>query len=376
LVIVVVSVATWALEHAGFFDRFATPWLDSFNVLQQPKDPSDVVIIAINDTEYMSMFGGTSPLPCEPLRDILSAIAAAKPLVIGVDLDTAASPHFDCLRADDTWPPIVWAAEAIPKDGTLSAIPVFTESRPARTLDVIGIALVPQDGDGVIRRHQRLFSMAGGASAPSFPWAVIEAGCGLSSPTCETCCHATREAANDSEKSLRLNFAGERFAFRPLSVQPVLEGSTSAGWSAQGLLTGKIVVLGGYYRQARDAQLTPVGNLSGVQIVAQAIVSELHGGGIRPVNEGVAIALDVLAGFTLFFINASMRSRPVKAFLLSIIVIPLFCFFGSLAAFSTLTRWVNFVPMVASVLIHQTYEHLREFERLKRLERQLAAGPR
>jgi hypothetical protein len=49
----------------------------------------------------------------------------------------------------------------------------------------------------------------------------------------------------------------------------------------------------------------------------------------------------------------------------SLVLVPVLCLAGSLAAFSTLALWFNFVSVVVSVLIHQFYEHAREYRRLR-----------
>ncbi|HEV3215564.1 MAG TPA: CHASE2 domain-containing protein [Vicinamibacterales bacterium] len=368
--ILTVSVLTLVLEHFHFLDRFETTGLDAFNLLQAPRDPSDLVVVGIYDEDYTRLFNETSPLGCERLKEILDAIAAGKPRVIGVDLDTSPPMRFDCLVTAAGWPPMVWAADAEwdQNKNVFFHTPVLGGRVLERPRDSHGIALFPQDGDGVVRRYLRRFPTEAAGLIPSFAWAVIEAGC---KAQCEVCCRTASGTKGQSSEGLRLNFAGDRFNFTPLSVQDVLkavEADKKAGgqtaWGTDGLLTHKIVLLGGNYRAARDTQITPIGRLNGVQIHAQAIESELHGGGIGSLEIWQELALDVVIGYALFLVNYWLRSRLAAALAVSLLLIPLLCLGASYAVFSAFAFWLNFIPVVASVLIHVFYEQAREYQKL------------
>ncbi|HXO37252.1 MAG TPA: CHASE2 domain-containing protein, partial [Candidatus Acidoferrum sp.] len=158
------------------------------------------------------------------------------------------------------------------------------------------------------------------------------------------------------------NFSGERFDFSPLSAHYVLAVAHEVGWANNGPFHNKIVLLGGFFRAGRDIHITPVGKMAGVQLMAQAVETELRGGGIRPLNEAVAIILDILAGTILVWF--SYRFQLATALLLSLLAIPLFSLTSSYLAFSSLARWFNFVPVIVGVLIHELYHHAREYHHL------------
>jgi CHASE2 domain-containing sensor protein len=368
IVVVVISLVTFALHHAGLLDRFETAGLDAFNVLNPARDPSGIVVIGIQDQDYADpqLFNGTSPLRCETVRAILDAIAAGRPAAIGVDLDTS-SGDFSCLAppVGASWPPIVWAQDAIwdPAARHFQPQPALRGVPAARgPRDVTGLAVFPQDGDGVIRRYRRELPLADGSQRASFPWAVVTTACQAG---CERCCAAAGRYRTDSHaEPLRLNFAGERFNFSPLSVRVVLAAAgadpTGGGWRERGPLVGQIVLLGGSYRAARDSHATPVGAMSGVQIMAQAIESELTGGGIRSVNEWVALGLDVALGLLLVWIHHRLRHRVTMALGISLGVMPILCLIASYIAFSTLGLWFNFAAVMTSILIDQLYRRATE----------------
>jgi hypothetical protein len=248
----------------------------------------------------------------------------------------------------------------MPGTKQFSAIPVLGGVAVREGKDSSGIGMLPEDGDGVIRKYYRELPLEGGRMGASFPWAVIQAGCGK---LCQRCCEA-RERAGSSE-ALRLNFAGERFNFEPLSVRQVIKAAGSAGWHDSGPLVGKIVLLGGTYRAARDVHATPVGSLNGVQIMAQAIESELHGGGIRPVDEGLMFGFDLLLGAFLAWVHLRLHDRETLALSISLLVMPLLCLVASYIVFSTLGLWFNFATVVVSVLIDQLHMRVREYRQLR-----------
>jgi CHASE2 domain-containing sensor protein len=351
IVILGVTAATAALGHLGVLDHFETAGLDSFNLMQRVRNPREVVMTGITDTDYQGdLFKGTSPLACASIRRILTAIAAGKPRVIGVDLDTTEG-DFACLAGlPPEWPPIVWAQDAIWDDHerAFGLLPVLAGNVTLRTKDRAGVVQFPQDADGVIRRFVRSVPVRGGGEAESFPWMVVK-----TATTSET-------PHEDEHDALRLNFAGERFGFSPLSVGSVLtivEQGDASGWRSNSPLAERIALLGGYYRAARDSYVTPVGPMNGVQIIAQAIESELHHGGIRPLNEWLAILLEILSGVLLVAVHHRLHGRPGRALILSAVLIPVLVLASSLIAFSTLALWFNFVPVVVSVLIHQLWEN-------------------
>ena len=271
-VILLICAFTLAVETLGWLDRFENAGVDAFNILKAPKEPSHVILVGISDDDHRDYFAETSPLDAEKLRTIIDAVASGRPRLIAVDIDTS-SRSFRELRVSESWPPIVWGQDAVPTDEQLKAIPVLG-GQATRNGDAVGIAALPMDSDGVVRRHLREFSLGGTTheGAPSFPWAIVQTAC--KSGALEFCEASARESGH-SEGGLRLNFSGERYTFTPLSVRYVLQAASSEGWRTRGPLLGKVAILGGCYRAARDSYVTPVGVMYGLQLMAQAVESEL-----------------------------------------------------------------------------------------------------
>ena len=364
-VILAITAGAFTLSTAGMLDRFETAGLDTFNILKSPADPQHVVIVGIDDTDYETIFQSTSPLASAEVEKILKAIAAAQPRVIGVDLDTG-SRGFKDLRTPPNTPPIVWGRDAVWDDQKkqFNPLPVLGGSNPARQMDLASIAQFPIDPDGIIRRYRRTLPVSTGSSESSFPWAATEKACPAQGAM-EGCATVDRQE-QESRRGLVLNFAGQRFNFTPLSARFVLQGSAQPRWSADSPLRGRIVLLGGTYRAARDLYVTPVGPMQGVQLMAQTIETELSGGGIRPLNEAAAVLLDLLSGAILVLISHHYHAHLGRALLISLVALMLLPLISSFFAFATLARWFNFVPIVVGVLLHQFYEHAREYQHLRR----------
>lgn len=361
-VIIGVALLTSILSHCGFLQPFETAALDSYLRLKPALRSENVVIVGIDECDYLELFDSTSPLDPDVLSRVLAAVAAGRPRLIAVDLDTA-HEHFRSVRLPEGSAPLVWARDAI-APGTGVDCPAATNDRAANSSGKLapaavlgrspnatmhsGLAVLPRDADGVVRRYYRNVDTSEGLMA-TFPWAVVRLDRG------------NHDAGRDREAFV-LNFAGDRFAFPRISAGDVLRVAHSDAWTTSGPLRGKVVLLGGFYRAARDEYVTPVGPMSGVELVAQAIESELTGGGIRPANELTMVVLELLGGIFLVWIHHRLGIGAALA--LSVLTMPLLSIAFSYLAFASAALWANFIPILASVLVHQLYDHGRAYRTL------------
>lgn len=376
-VIVIFTALTLVLESRGWFRGFETAMLDTWLILKQAKKPAYVKIVGITNDDYKDLFRGQSPLDNSILRELLRAIAMGQPRVIGVDLDTSSSNlAFEELSHDTStaWPTIVWARDAILSGEKIQPLD-FLGGRHSGAPS--GIAALPQDSDGIVRRYRRIFQAHHGA-IDSFPWAVTKAWCAsLATPhtgpvvTPNNVCGKVGPDSTEADglkENVILNFAGDRYEFGNfpnfLSASVVLSLSTKPGWQSQGLFKDKIVLLGGVYRAARDVHVTPIGAMDGVQLMGHAVESELQGGGIRDVKKWLLLSFDVLGSVIIVYINYACSRRPGLALLLSLAAIPLIAFGASFCTYWTLAYWANVAPTLIAVFIHQLYDHGRQYLKL------------
>jgi len=150
--------------------------LDARMRMGKPLQESHVAIVTITDGEYKTRFGGTSPLSRLEVARLIDAVAAGKPAVIGVDIDTSA-PQFKEFNAGDWKTRIVWEREVleIPESASASARdkPDLVDVLGGRadldpTMNSLGLGLLVDDSeDGVTRRYRRVIPTSAG-DTPSF----------------------------------------------------------------------------------------------------------------------------------------------------------------------------------------------------------------
>lgn len=364
-VIISVSLITFLLGQFGLLSRYETTVLDTWLKLKMPRDVEELVVVEIPDEDYAAIFHQTSPLDPGALHELIDCIAKGRPALIAVDIDTSA-PAYAGFAIPAGWPTIVWASDAVQQSGSRSLLPLPVLGRPhgEEGSALSGLSLLPQDSDGVFRRYLPAFP--GGREnefLSSFPRAVAKAYAG------------ERMREDGEEEEVILNFSGDRYSFRRIQASLVRQLSSAPGWSSQSPIRGKICLLGGTYRAARDEYPTPLGPMAGVHLMAQAIATDLRGGGIRHANEWLMVFLEVLGGYLLVLIHHRFSLRA--AVIISLIGIPFIALTACYLAFSSFGLWANAVPIFVAVLIHQLYEHANEYRKMaaEALKNNAAAPP-
>jgi CHASE2 domain-containing sensor protein len=340
-------VLTFALSRSGFFRQLETYALDTQVRLQGGAEDSDVAMVHIDDEDYATLFHEKSPLDQAILQKIISAIAAGKPRVIAVDIDTSA-PEFQDIHPAQDWPKVVWA-----QNGNFSNIDGkyhLTQLLGQRQPPVLsGLVIMQLDADGAIRRYPRLCQTDHG-NLESFPWAVAKEFDPLEvakRPPPSTA-GLFIKFAGDKEGSHRLHFTASR----------ILELADGPGWQSESPIKDKIVLLGGAY-EAKDEHDTPLGWMLGSEALAYAIETELHGGGLSPPSPILITILGGIAGVALLLLF--QHFTPPKAFLISLFAIPILGMSGSLMTFKTMAFWAYFVPIPLAVLGQEIYARVRDY---------------
>lgn len=383
-VILAVSLLTLGAEKMHWLKGFETTVFDAWFHVGRPQFRDNIVLVAIDQLDYRESYGGVSPLDTGSLSKLLQRISDAGPTVVAVDIDTSA-PQFSNLAqlnspSKSSKTPYVWAAGAaeylddgsIPaecSDGTTppegvkcpdNSIPV---KRPGCSNGALipfriaggkvsvpkenwGIAISEEDHDGVIRHIPTSYLTCSGA-IPSFPMAIAEKYVG----------HSLRA---DGDSEVKAYF--KRYAFQ----KPFSSRYFSYAHLGPDALRRKIVIVGGTYSEANDLHHTPMGIEPGMRIVASQVES-LIDGSMYSANEYLMLMVDILVGGILVLIHHYFSLG--KALLLSLIAIPILALSTSLVLFASMAFWANTMPVSISVLIHQFYEHAREYRRLY-LERQ------
>src|SRR5215470_9526519 len=267
-----------AASAMGYLESLQARALDLLIYLQSPRQPSGLVIVAIDDAAFDAL-GRRQPLPRDYLARVLRGVTRAGATVIGLDISlrTASAPADDRAMAEAIAElgahadrRFVVAGAALPATGRL-----VTTSAPD----------VPVDGDAVVRRA---VLRVGGA--PSFAAAVAEA------------------PATDSGAPYRINFIGPLGSFLTIPSDAVAAiGDAGVDIAGDNPLRGRTVLVGGSFADGRDFHRTPYGLMSGVEIQANIVHMLITGSLVRPAGWLAGFGVQLLAVFLAGLVMVSVR---------------------------------------------------------------------
>lgn len=334
-----------------------------FEVRLHPARPpgplARLAIVRITDADYAELFDGRSPLRPERLDTLLRAIEAGAPAAIGVDLDTS-TPELARLATRAYRVPVVWAREVVPcgadeadmeADGEADAPPrERCVLGPTPTVGAVGAVTFEQEADGSIQRYVREIRTSTGL-VPSLPWALQRHG----APS------AGGEARGDTVSRYIRFRRHERLLSLSAREVLALARDSLGDYRRVGMLRGRIVLLGGSYRAARDAYATPLApRMLGVDILAQTLATEMEGGGVQAPRWWTVAALQIAVTATVLGLFG-VCTLP-SAFALTLLLAPpivLTC--SRVATGEWMTGWVYFVPLYGVLLVQQVYEAAEDY---------------
>lgn len=343
-IVVAAAAITSALHDTSFFRRLENSNLDTWLLAKKPVVSQDIFVVLVTDDDYRNLFHATSPLDQRQLQKIAGAIAKSGARLIGVDFDTSEwDPALTKELPRDV--PVVWAREAEESGGGLRLEKVLGGDGHGVCF---GLPSYVPDDDGVIRAYNSEFE-----GIPSFGKSAAGG------------CRSEHEAGvHPHEHAKTINFLGNRLSFDHLPAGALLALAETAEWRKQNPLRGKIVLLGGAFKAARDQFPTPVGRMDGVDILAHTIASELPGGEMRHLNKSAFFAMDLVLG--LLLVTGTWFLPRAWALLITFLFLPLLAFAASWLAFQSAGYFASFVPVLAGVFIHELIEHVREHRELLR----------
>jgi CHASE2 domain-containing sensor protein len=350
-VIGVLVLMTWVFGHTGILHKLQTVVSDAKMRLNAGPTDSPVAIVDIDDSDYRDLFGGTSPLNPHELRRLLLAVAKGKPAVIGVDIDTSdakfgSEPLFDSGSTIH----VVWERELreIPEEGLetrgVSTLPILGGRRdidPATNSS--GLALLIDDSEDKVTRRYRRFLATKDGLLPSFPSAIVEA-------------YGARRQQPPSTEDLVIRYAGDREGSHHLHLGARKVFELSRDWPASSPIKNKIVLVGGSYL-GQDRHETPLGPMTGLGVMANAVETELAGGGERPPSRWVAFLLELFEAFVLIVLFHSLRFHTALG--CSVVLVPLMALFCSFLAYGNGFHFPDFSFVLIGLLVFELYEHFR-----------------
>ncbi len=212
---------------------------------------SDVVIVAIDDAAF-ERIGRVQPIPRDYLAKVIRGAERAGASVVGLDValasPTKAAADGALARALLDW-----------SDGGRSRVVVLDSLAPEGPLGLramreavtLGAAEVPEDPDGVIRRVKPIVPRRAGPGTPTLGLAVVVRLTGTV---------PTEALGQPGDGLLRINYVGPADTFISIPSDAVAAlVDPGAELAADNALRGRVVLIGGTFKESGDFRRTPYG---------------------------------------------------------------------------------------------------------------------
>jgi adenylate cyclase len=320
----VAACAVTGASAMGYLESLQARALDLLIYLQSPRQPTGLVIVAIDDAAFDAL-GRRQPLPRDYLARVLRGVTRAGAAVVGLDISlrTPSVPEDDRAMAGAIAElgargerRLVVAGTALPSTGPLADPAVGR-------LVMTSAPDVPVDADAVVRRA---VLRVGGV--PSFAAAV------------------TNAPVPDPRTVYRINFIGPAGSFLTIPSDAVAAiGDAGVDIAGDNPLRGRTVLVGGTFADGRDVHRTPYGLMPGVEIQANIVHMLATGSLVRPAGWLAGFTVQLVAVFLAGLVMVAMRPLWGTAVCLAgalVLGVP-----ASYLAFSRGGYWVDFLLPVA-----------------------------
>jgi hypothetical protein len=107
----------------------------------------------------------------------------------------------------------------------------------------------------------------------------------------------------------------------------------------------------------QDKHETPIGQLTGLEVMANVVETELAGGGEEPPSSAVVFLLELFEAFVLILLFHALRFRFALGW--SILLIPFMAMICSVLAYRNGSHFVQFLFILLGLLVFELYEHFR-----------------
>jgi CHASE2 domain-containing sensor protein len=193
-------------------------------------------------------------------------------------------------------------------------------------------------------------------------------------PSLNTCANEIK----GSKQPLFIRYAlkqGAALYERDASQVLGLSGTRETGGQSQIIpaFSKKIILIGGTYRDF-DRHFTPIGTLPGTAVLANAIQTELDGGGTRAYSPWSLFLLEFLASALLVLLFHFFALSPWKTLAWGVPTTVAISLAFSFVSFRTFSRFANFAPTLLAVLVFEIYEHVRHESVLRVIHSDEAGG--
>jgi len=400
-----ISLTVTALAWIGYFKPYQNPLTNLLHFIAQKK-AQDVVLLFITEGEYRQGFQGISPLSRGRLAELVNLMVKLKAKVIALDIDLSDPTSQDHKlsdamgRAFAAGIPIVLVGNLKPieekphaNDDPYSDLRPYADERLQTTKDgfilfdnmspgtqwagqpIYGGNFFRLDRDWVFRMAEGFYMIknddlkykAPYLPVPSFPVAVAAAYQGLSQQSLIEALLNVRDdkivlpgKRSDHQDDIYIhmirgsrvipNFIGNYEHFnREVNPGLLLEEYRTHKEEGKTIFKDKIVIIGGTFDK-RDFYMTPVGRMSGMEILANITQSIINGSLITPTNFWKAFIMQVILGIAVAFIFI-LFSRFWATLICLLALVPGVAV-ASILSFSSSHYWFDFVPTIAGVMLY------------------------
>jgi len=418
LIGLIISSIVTALARIGYFKPYQNPLTNLLHFVTQKK-AGDVVLLFITEEEYKEGFHAISPLSRGRLAEMVTLMVKLQAKVIALDLDISDPSSEDrklsdaLAHATSVGIPVVVAAnvkaaeDKPQKSDLLSELRPYTDERLHTTQDglilfegmspgsqwvekvIYGGTFFRLDSDWILRMADALYMIKNKDSkyklpylpAPSFPVAVVAAYQGMSQETLMEALLNVHEnkiilpsqrGAHGNDISIHMvrssrvipNFIGNYEYFnREVDLKHLLEEYRFNRAESETIFKDKIVIIGGTF-DGNDFHMTPVGRMSGMEILANITQSILNSTLITPASFWKAFIIQVILGVAVAFLFIFL-SRLWATIICLLALVPGVAI-ASLWSFSSSHYWFDFVPTIAGVMLYGRVIKVEQaFKRIK-----------
>ena len=416
-VLLLIVVVMTLLERTRPFEYLKGTLIDAFTRSNTTEMPHNLVTVEITGDDYEDLFDGKSPLKPAVMFQLIKALAPLQPSVVAVDVDTSEAP-WACMNPDElkegrlkdakfVWAQVPLESHGSERSGEDAAQITLGPVVGGKITDVtqMGVARFPQDEDGYVRGFRSAYTVQGklpgalpcttspdntkgqaaaqtppeaespneleNSKMPAFFRAIAEAYYHSASKNQSD--EKDKEFAQTDSELKYLKFTGERRHFQTVDAGHFLakvkngkeEEIVPKKLDADDFkrVQNSMVLIGGAYPEARDEYYTPLGLMPGVELIANAVENEL-GQSVGEVGMVKTIAFDLFAGVLIVLIYFKNPYHPVRAFGLSLAAMGLVVAAGAISYYGV-GAFLNFVPVMAGMVIHQMVEGTQQATELK-----------
>lgn len=419
LIGLIISVVVTTLAWLGHFKSYEKPLTDFLQYITQKK-ATDVVLLFITEKEYKQGFHSISPISRKRLAEVIYTLVKLKARVIALDIDISDPTPEDHKLSDAidhasaAGIPVVVPAnlkyidEKAPSDRdsfadtrpyleenlshTRDGLLLFKDVSPGRQWVnevMYGGVIFRLDPEGIFREAEALYMVEDTDSrnkisftpVPSFPVAVASAYQGMSQEAIVEALfnfhdrniilfnkkgHYQPEIHIHLGKGGRIipNFIGNyKYFDREINLTRLLEEYGSGKPEGVTIFKDKVVIVGGVYDK-KDFYITPVGRMSGMEVLGNITQNIISGSLITHTNFYKAFVIEVILG-TMISLIFILISRIWATVICLVTLVPVVVT-ASLISFSNSYHWFDFVPTIAGVIMHGWVRRVEE--EIKRLK--------